>query len=224
MHTPGVSRTYSREEADEILRRALLQQTGDGISHDDLVAAAREVGIPEGAVEQAASQLGEHRLIKDRVEIIRRQKRRGFGKHLLSYLIANSGIFLFDYFDGGPWFFHYMLILWGIILLLFGIRQLAPEEAGLVRRAERELEKEQRKLERQRRRSAREAGAPVAPGAAKEFERAVQEGVNALLGAAARTIRTYTPGQRFRADEGPLEEPAAADETSSAAQRRQRRT
>ena len=39
MHTPGVSRTYSREEADEILRRALAAQASDGISHDDLVAA-----------------------------------------------------------------------------------------------------------------------------------------------------------------------------------------
>jgi hypothetical protein len=223
MHTAGVPRTYSREEADEILRRALLQQAGDGISHDDLVAAAREVGIPDGAIEEAASQLGEHRQVKDRVELIRRQKRRGFGKHLLSYLIANGGIFLFDFFDGGPWFFQYVLIVWGIILLLLGIRQLAPEEAGLVRRAERELEKEQRKLARQRRRTGREPTGPGVPAAAKEFERAVQDGVNALLGAAARTIRGYTPGQRFRAEEGPEAEPAAPEETSTA-QPRQRRT
>jgi hypothetical protein len=218
-----VPKTYNREEVDEILRRALLQQTGDGISHDDLVAAAREVGIPETAVEEAASQLGEHRQVKDRVELIRRQKRRGFAKHLLSYVIANGGVFLVDYVDGGPWFFHYLLIVWGMILLLLGIRQLAPDEAGLVRRAERELEKERRKLDRQRRRSAQASGQPVAPGAAKEFERAVQEGVNALLGAAARTIRDYTPAQRrYRADEKAEQDAAAADDPA-AAQRRQRR-
>src|SRR5688572_24818259 len=112
MHTPGVPKTYSREEADEILRRALAEQAADGISHDDLVAAAREVGIPEGAIEAAASQLGEHRSVKERVDLLRQQKRRAFVRHLLSYLIANGGIFLFDYFDGGPWFFQYVLIVW----------------------------------------------------------------------------------------------------------------
>jgi hypothetical protein len=207
MHTPGVPKTYSREEADEILRRALAEQAADGISHDDLVAAAREVGIPEGAIEAAASQLGEHRSVKERVELLRKQKRRGFIRHLSSYLVANGGIFLFDYLDGGPWFFQYVLIIWGIFLLLLGIRQLAPEEASLVRRAERELEKERRKAERQRRRTGQ---APAHPGgmqgATREFEQAVQEGATALLSAAARAIRSYNsskpgPAQRFRAND-----------------------
>jgi hypothetical protein len=194
MHTPGVPKSYSREEADEILRRALAQQSSDGINHEDLVAAAREVGIPESAIEEAASQLGEHRIVKERVEHIRRQKRRAFGRHLVSFLIANGGIFLFDYFDRGPWFFQYILIVWGIILLLFGVRQLAPEEAGLVRKAEREIEKERRRAERLRRRTGRASGHPGGiPGAAKEFEQAVQEGVNALVSAATRAIRAYTP-------------------------------
>jgi hypothetical protein len=205
MHTPGVPKTYSREEADEILRRALAEQAADGISHDDLVAAAREVGIPEGAIEAAASQLGEHRSVKERVDLLRQQKRRAFVRHLLSYLIANGGIFLFDYFDGGPWFFQYVLIVWGIFLLLLGIRQLAPEEASLVRRAEREIEKERRKAERQRRRTGQ---APAHPGgmqgATREFEQAVQEGATALLSAAARAIRDLRaskPPQRFRAND-----------------------
>jgi hypothetical protein len=202
MHTPGVPKTYSREEADEILRRALSQQASDGISHDDLVAAAREVGIPEASIEAAASQLGEHRSVKERVERLRRQKRRSFFRHLLSFLIANGGIFLFDYFDGGPWFFHYVLIVWGIVLLLLGIRQLAPEEASLVRRAERELEKERRKAERKQRRSIGHPGGRVLGhhgginGATREFEQAVQEGASALLSAAARAIRDFNPGAR----------------------------
>jgi len=231
MHTPGVSRTYSREEADEILRRALAEQASDGISHDDLVAAAREVGIPESSIEAAASQLGEHRSVKERVVLLRQQKRRGFFRHLLSYLIANGGIFLFDYFDGGPWFFQYVLIVWGILLLLLGIRQLAPEEATLVRRAERELEKERRKAERQaRRKGVRVAGHPGGmQGATREFEQAVQEGASALLSAAARAIRDFNPGakphmrapapsqsqrQHFRADDASDEAqaPGASDE------------
>jgi hypothetical protein len=223
MHTAGVPRTYSREEADEILRRALGEQASDGINHEDLVAAAREVGIPEAAIEAAAGQLGEHRLVKERVERLRRQKRRGFARHLISFLIANAGIFLFDYFDGGPWFFQYVLIVWGIILLLFGIRQLAPEEAGLVRRAERELEKERRRAERERRRSGRVLGRPGGtPAAAKEFEQAVQEGASALLSAAARAIRDYTPGQkpRYRAEDAPEDQSRQEAAEGQSARRR----
>jgi hypothetical protein len=222
-----VPRTYSREEADEILRRALAQQAADGINHDDLVSAAREVGIPETAIEAAASQLGEHRTVKERVEMLRRQKRRSFGRHLLSYMIVNGGVFLFDYFDGGPWFFQYVLIVWGIIVLLFGIRQLAPEEASLVRKAEREIEKERRRIERERRRVARASGRtglPGLPGPAKEFEQAVQEGASALLSAAARAIRDLTPSpndKRYRADETGSEPHDGTDERSTA--RRHRR-
>jgi hypothetical protein len=218
-HNPGVPKTYSREEADEILRRALAQESPDGINHDDLVAAAREVGIPESAIEAAAGQVGEHQIVKQRVERLRRQKRRGFVRHLVTFLIVNGGIFLFDYFDGGPWFFQYVLIVWGIVLLLLGIRQLAPEEAGLVRRAERELTKERRRAERERRRLGRASGHPGGvPAAAKEFEQAVQEGANALLSAAARAIRDFTPAakQRYRAEDADADEPReSADERST---------
>lgn len=206
MHTASVPRTYSREEADEILRRALEQQPEGGIHHDDLMAAAREVGIPAAAVEAAAHEVGATQVVRERVQLLRRQKRAAFVRHLLSFLIVNGGIFLFDWFDGGPWFFHYLLIVWGIVLLLLGIRQLAPDQAGLVRKAERELERERRRAERQRRRQGGRASPPGVsqlPGAAREFEAAVQEGVSALMSAAARAIRDYSPGPkpRYRADD-----------------------
>lgn len=227
MHTPRVPRTYTREETDEILRRALAEQAGggngngNGISHDDLVAAAREVGIPESAIETAASRLGEHKQVEERVERIRRQKRRAFASHLLSFLIVNGGLFLFDYADGGAWFFHYLMIIWGIVLLLLGIRQLAPDAARLTKRAERELEKERRQAERKRRLSTRGTGRAAIPGAAKEFEAAVQDGVSTLLSAAARAIRGATPeGRRYRADEELDDEPRAGSERSAEQRRR----
>lgn len=224
-HNPGVPKTYSREEADEILRRALARESPDGINHEDLVAAAREVGIPESAIEAAAGQVGEHQVVMQRVARLRRQKRRAFVRHLITFLIVNGGVFLFDYFDGGPWFFQYLLILWGILLLLLGIRQLAPEEAGLVRKAERELEKERRRAERERRRLGRASGHPGGvPAAAKEFEHAVQEGANALLSAAARAIRDFTPAgkQRFRADDAEDDERQESGDERSARRRHRR--
>lgn len=225
MHNRAVPRTYTREEADEILRRALAEQASDGVHHDDLVAAAREVGIPETAIESAVSQLGEHREVLNRVAKLRGQKRQAFVRHLLSFMIVNGGVFLFDYLDGGPWFFQYLLIVWGILLLLLGIRQLAPDPASLTKKAERELEKERRRAERQRRQAARATGKPLGPGAAKEFETAVEEGVNAMLAVATRAIRGITPeARRYRAEEpAPEDEAQPGDEASASRRARSRR-
>jgi hypothetical protein len=227
MHTRGVPKTYSREEADEILRQALMQQAADGIAHEDLVAAAREVGIPEAAIESAAERLGEHRLLKERVEYLRAEKRRSFAHHLLTFLIVNGCIFAFDYFDRGPWFFHFPLIIWGMVLLLVGMRKLAPSEEKLVRRAERDLQRQRRRDDRQRRRTQPAAAAAAAkekiPGAAKEFEAAVTEGVSAMMHAAAHAIRNLTPAQkRYRADEAGGDEGTPETEAEGES-RRQRR-
>ncbi len=227
MHTARVPRTYSREEADEILRRALEEQgeEGTGIHHDDLVAAAREVGIPASAVEAAASEHGDYQLLQQRMKVLRGQKRLAFVYHLLTFLVVNLGIYAFDRFDGGPWFFQYVLIFWGVILLLLGIRQLAPSKAGLRRKAERQLARERRRAERQRRRQGvRVPGvASQLPAAAREFESAVQEGVSALMSAAAKAIREHSPGQkpRYRAPDDSAEEESSS--RGSETSRRHRR-
>ncbi|MGO8998833.1 MAG: 2TM domain-containing protein, partial [Polyangiaceae bacterium] len=51
--------TYTREEMDAILKRAIERQQAksEEIGHEDLVAAAGEVGIPREEVEAAARDL-----------------------------------------------------------------------------------------------------------------------------------------------------------------------
>lgn len=206
----GVSKTYTRREADEILRRALAVQPAEGISHDDLVAAAREVGIPGEAIEAAAEQLGEDQRISERATLIRRRRRTAFLRHLLIYLVVNAGLFFVNRLDfvnqvtGDPhYWFQYPLIIWGVILAAIGIAQLAPDQRSLTRRAERELEREQRQAQRRMRAAARRDGTAGARDGAKEFEAAVQEGVSSLLSAAARTIRGLSESERFRvSDDG----------------------
>ncbi len=223
-----MSRSYTREEADEILRRALQQQATDGVSHDDLVAAAREVGIPTEAIESAAAQLGERRVVEQRVQLLRKRKQSAFVRHLITFLIVNTGIFLIDRLDGPPWYFHWPLIIWGIVLVLAGLRQLAPNHEALARRAERELERERKKEEKRRQRAqrayARAQGIRNPSEGASEFEAAVEEGVSALLSAAARAIRGLTPeNQRVRVEtprHAPENEPSTHD---SEARRRSRR-
>jgi uncharacterized membrane protein len=198
-----VTKTYTRREADEILRRALAVQPAEGISHEDLVAAAREVGIPGAAIEAAAQQVGEDQRISERAALIRRRRRMAFLRHLLIYLVVNAGIFFVDRADGGAYWFQYPLIIWGVILAAVGIAQLAPDQRSLTRRAERELEREQRRAQRRMRAAARRDGSAQSRDGAKEFEAAVQEGVSSLLSAAARTIRGLSASERYRvSDEG----------------------
>ncbi len=212
-------KTYTREEADEILRRALQTHTFDGISHEDLVAAAREVGIPSEAIEGAAADLGDQLALNERVLRLRQRKRAAFVRHLVVYLIANAGIFLVDLAVAGEQFFLYPLIVWGVIVLLFGVGQLAPDSEKLLRQAERELDRERRKEARRRRANAPRNGAGRVTG---EFEAAVEEGVSALLGAAAGAIRGLAQkGPRVRVDEN---ERGEAQVDSDPEQNRDRRT
>ncbi|HKO93447.1 MAG TPA: 2TM domain-containing protein, partial [Polyangiaceae bacterium] len=111
-----MTKTYTRQEVDEILRRALSEKAVEGISHDDLLAAAREVGIPGSAIEAAVAELGESQRVNERVQLIRRRKRAAFLRHLLIFLVVNAGIFFVDQSDGGALWFQYPLIVWGVIL------------------------------------------------------------------------------------------------------------
>jgi hypothetical protein len=207
-----VTKTYTRQEADEILRRALAAQPAtEGISHDDLVAAAREVGIPTSAIEAAAGELTADQHLSERADHIRRRRRTAFLRHLLIFLVVNGGVFFVDHADGGAYWFQYLLVIWGVILAVIGIAQLAPDRKSLLRRAERELEKERRRALRRSQRAARKEGV-------KEFEAAVQEGVSSLLSVAARKIRDFSAdGGRYRVREERVREQDAEIGAKSAA-------
>ena len=220
-----MTKTYTRQEVDEILRRALSEKSVEGISHDDLLAAAREVGIPSSAIEAAAAELGDNQRIAERAELIRRRKRASFLRHLLVFLVVNAGIFFVDQADGGAFWFQYPLVIWGVILLALGITQLAPDRQRLERRAERELDRERRRMHKRRRLAARAAGEP-GTSAAQEFETAVQDGLSTLLSSAARAIRGLTPERgQFRVNDDRDEDAptSAAESAQKAARNSQRR-
>src|SRR5688572_4593775 len=63
MAGPPSKRTYTQEEVTEILKRAMKQQSLDkqGLSHEELVEMAGEVGIDRAAVESATAELADTR-------------------------------------------------------------------------------------------------------------------------------------------------------------------
>jgi hypothetical protein len=99
-----MARVYTKEEADTILARALDIQRGDGTSHEDLVAAAREVGISPEVLERAAAEVVTRR--QDEVELVAIRERawRGFYAHLVPYVMVAALLGFVNYMTTSfPW-------------------------------------------------------------------------------------------------------------------------
>ena len=203
--------TFTREEVEEILRRATEHAkaaSGDGIRQEELLEAAREAGIDTDSVQAAAAEIAAQR--EDRREReqataeLAEERRRGWRQSLTHFLIAGAFLTALNLVAvGGAWLF-YVLASWGFFVALRGVRLLQPVDgAAIDRRVERtrrhraaKARREQRKraaeewaerLRREAEASARRVDA--AARASRDFEDAVEKGVQALLGVLARNLR-----------------------------------
>jgi hypothetical protein len=172
---------YSREEAEEILRRALSREEQDGISHDDLLAAAAEVGVEPGAVEQAAAELASERSRAEREGKVRSELRRDFWGRVGNLVGINALLLGIDWLTGPGWWVQWVALVSALLVANGAVRMLAPGEAT-IRRAEKRIDKRERKrLKRERKREWARGGRERRGDAEKQFERVVEEGVEALL-------------------------------------------
>jgi|GEM_PF-1702649 len=148
-------RTYTREEMEEIFRRAaeyttfgpFTQNGADAIRYEDLVAAAREVGIEPKALEQVAQKIeSERRELIQRAEadqIVAREhaRARDRGKTSLLRFVIISAFFgaLDATTPGGPWA-HVLALCYGLFVALRWGRTLLfePSEADRERILRRE--------------------------------------------------------------------------------------
>jgi hypothetical protein len=202
LHTRGVTKIYSREEADEILRRAIALESAEGIRHEDLVSAAREVGIPPEAIDRAAEHLGERAPVVAMVRRLREERRRAFLRHLVVFLVAGIGLFAVDWLGGGSWFFYWPMLIWAIVLTIAGMRQLAPSPERLERQAERRVERQRRREARRRVKAERRRRRDDPRRVEAEFEAAVQQGVTALLALTTKAVRHVSErAERYRVDD-----------------------
>ena len=167
-------RRYSRDEVEEVLRRALETQPVEALSHQDLVEAAVEAGIDAADVEAAARQLEEEREIRLEEDEIINWRRKRFLQSIYTYVVVNAGLFMIDLMSGPGWWVQWVLAGWGIALALGARKALMPDRERIRERARRRLAKKKRgHWERQVR---------------KEVDRAIQVGVDALVDAAARKL------------------------------------
>jgi hypothetical protein len=199
-------RTYTDAQVREILRRAVERGTdAGGLGHDDLMAAAREVGIAPETVEAAITELETEGELKQELAQLRSERRRDLASNFVTWGIVNAGLFGIDWATGGGWWFYWPLGTWGIFLLLRLKGEIFSNPASDRQTAERRIELRRRQLEREhaeaRRRSER-AKRQDSSG----LEGVIERGVEELLGAAARRI-----AGRVRVETGELfdDEPEA---------------
>ncbi|HTV19856.1 MAG TPA: 2TM domain-containing protein [Polyangiaceae bacterium] len=79
-------RRYSEREVRAILERATQQENSDGLTHADLLAAAREAGISTDAVEKAALELDGLSARDEARDRILARRKAGFYSHLWAFI------------------------------------------------------------------------------------------------------------------------------------------
>lgn len=207
---------YTDAEVEEILRRAIERQRDDAgkLSHEDLVAAAGEIGIDAKDVEAAVAEVrgsatapvrpaaataparaaaeadaGEDEDDETLLSDDSRSRRASFVRHLVTFLVVNGALAGMNVLTGGPWWFLWVVLGWGIGVALQAVGLVMPEgpqgKKNRLRRLRRRRERERRKDRvRERRVDSRQRQKERK----KDFERVVQEGVGLLLTTAARKI------------------------------------
>lgn len=173
-------RRYSREEVDAILGRAIERENrGGDLTHDDLVAAAREIGIPTEAIETAVSEVLAERVQRDELVTLRKEQWRGFLGHLVPYLFVNGLLVTINVLTTHfPWAI-FPAFGWGIGLVSHFMAVLWPNPRRLERRLQRRRDRERRHAIKQQIRT--------------KLEVDVGQGISAVLQAAADRIAGHAP-------------------------------
>ncbi len=210
--SPPDPRRYDTAQFKQIFQRALERQEADGrYEHEDLVAAAREIGIRDDvlAATLADNELAEHRieLAKQTGAEERRRAVRRFWRLAFSLAVANFILF-------------FMAHVWNRWLLFGTILGLAAQLRNIYfprehdeRRPRREDRPRRREERRDRKRGSRPTSAPesasLGPSKASrksgpnDVDPRIEEGVRILLSRTSKRIRvaTASPNQEQLSEE-----------------------
>ncbi len=209
---------------EEILRRAAERTHAqeDAVRHDDLVAAAREVGIDEKAIDDVVEELGGEQETSAIVAQHVQTERSRFWRRASTFAIVTTFLAAIDVLTpGGPWV-QWVLLVWGFVLAFSARRAFLPPSSDRVERLVRaSRKKREREAKREARRRAAEAwtqrwrelgeeatraatARAERPGPAarlrsteKQIDRAIEDGVTALVEALAR--RALSAAERMTA-------------------------
>lgn len=130
-------RRFPRDEVGDIIDVAARlddlvdDPTDRGLTLDQLIHVAAEVGISPDAVHLAISEERKRRVVDDREARKRVRRRMRFVRHALVYFVVVSSLLLIDALNGGGWWFFYIAALWGAILAIQALRFLTRRKGPL---------------------------------------------------------------------------------------------
>ncbi|WP_394832654.1 2TM domain-containing protein [Pendulispora rubella] len=170
-------RRYSDEEVRTILEMALKRDDKQGVGHDELLAAAAEVGISREAIETAALELDDARGEQQAREAILARRRKGFAAHMWPFIAVNAFLAAINMLTTPDvlWFL-FPLLGWGLGMF-FHARSAFSKEVS-----PKALAREHKRNEQQARKQRREK-------TAKELNAALDHGVDRLLTHLSREMR-----------------------------------
>jgi 2TM domain len=114
---PG--RTYTDDEVREILHRAADHgEGGGGLSREELIEAAHDVGIEASAVQAAIGSMELDREVGEEVALQRKRERKSLVSSFLTWAIITGGLLAMRLFDAGGWWFVWPMGVWAVVLLL----------------------------------------------------------------------------------------------------------
>lgn len=104
----------TEEDVQDILRLAIRKEP---VAQQDLskrlLETARELGISEQALEQAAKEHFADQGLRKELAEFQEHRKRGFFSHLIPYVLVNTLLAIISLSDGEQWFI-YALLGWGI--------------------------------------------------------------------------------------------------------------
>ncbi|KYF70904.1 2TM domain-containing protein [Sorangium cellulosum] len=191
-------RQYTEAEVRAILERALRGAQAREVGHDELVAAAEEIGISRAAIEAASRDIELVRGEEDARAAIMARRRKGFRSHLFSFVVVNAFLFAINALTPGPWWFFWPLLGWGLGLAFHARAALSSDVSPrrlrreIERSAERARREELRRL-KERRTAERLERKQRLERSAEDLGHAVEEGVATVLSRIAQEIRGSVP-------------------------------
>lgn len=105
----------SEDEVEAILSLAIRKSGDDLDLKSRLMETAKELGISEEAVLQAAKEFSAKKAVSTDLAEYQEYRKRGFVQHLVPYVVVNA--FLFFMARGDSWWI-YPLLGWGIGLAI----------------------------------------------------------------------------------------------------------
>ena len=106
--------SYSPEEVNRLIQRALHLKRRIGISRQELLEIGNDLGLDSRMIEAAIAEERSARLREKSEKEWRQNRRFGFHWHLWSFLITNAVLLLINILTSGPWWFQWPLLGWGI--------------------------------------------------------------------------------------------------------------